>query len=245
MPPIPGIDDVSYWTSREATSTRELPSSLVILGGGVVGVEMAQVFVRFGVRVTLVEGGDRILSRDHPLTSKHVADQLEEEGLDPRTGVTAQRVRAGGAGPHRRALGRLDRRGRRAARGGGAATRGPPRAGRRGGRRDARRPRRARRPTTSCASPTACSWPEMWRAASSSRTSPTTKAGSPRARRRAFGRPRRPQRRAEGDVHRPRGGRPSGSPSRRRRQRASTRSRSRGTSRARARARPSRARAAT
>ena len=98
VPPIPGIDDVSYWTSREATSTRELPSSVVILGGGVVGVEMAQVFVRFGVRVTLVEGGERILSRDHPLTSKAVADQLEEEGLALRTGVTAQRLRAGGAG---------------------------------------------------------------------------------------------------------------------------------------------------
>ena len=98
VPPIPGIDDGSYWTSREATSTRDLPSSLVILGGGVVGVEMAQVFVRFGVRVTLVEGGERILSRDHPRTSKAVADQLEEEGLVMRTGVTAQRVRAGGAG---------------------------------------------------------------------------------------------------------------------------------------------------
>ncbi len=98
VPPIPGVDDVPYWTSRDATSTRVLPSSLVILGGGVVGVEMAQVFVRFGVRVTLVEGGDRILSRDHPLTSKHVADQLVEEGLELRLGVTAQGVRAGGAG---------------------------------------------------------------------------------------------------------------------------------------------------
>ncbi|MGZ5214313.1 MAG: FAD-dependent oxidoreductase, partial [Actinomycetota bacterium] len=56
------------------------------------------VFVRFGVRVTLVEGGDRILSRDHPLTSKAVEDQLVEEGLDLKTGVTAQRVRSGGAG---------------------------------------------------------------------------------------------------------------------------------------------------
>jgi pyruvate/2-oxoglutarate dehydrogenase complex dihydrolipoamide dehydrogenase (E3) component len=98
VPPIPGVDGVSYWTSRDATSTRELPSSLVILGGGVVGVEMAQVFVRFGVRVTLVEGGDRILSRDHPLTSKAVADQLTEEGLDLHAGVSAQLIRAGGAG---------------------------------------------------------------------------------------------------------------------------------------------------
>jgi pyruvate/2-oxoglutarate dehydrogenase complex dihydrolipoamide dehydrogenase (E3) component len=98
VPPIPGIDEVPYWTSRDATSTRELPSTLVILGGGVVGVEMAQVFVRFGARVTLVEGGDRILSRDHPLTSAAVADQLVDEGLDLRTGVTASAVRAGGAG---------------------------------------------------------------------------------------------------------------------------------------------------
>jgi pyruvate/2-oxoglutarate dehydrogenase complex dihydrolipoamide dehydrogenase (E3) component len=98
VPPIPGLDQVPYWTSRDATSTRDLPSSLVILGGGVVGVEMAQVFVRFGVRVTLVEGGDRILSRDHPLTSKAVAEQLTQEGLVLRTGVTAERVRAGGAG---------------------------------------------------------------------------------------------------------------------------------------------------
>jgi pyruvate/2-oxoglutarate dehydrogenase complex dihydrolipoamide dehydrogenase (E3) component len=98
IPPIPGLDAVPYWTSREATSTRELPSSLVILGGGVVGVEMAQVFVRFGVHVTLVEGGDRILSRDHPLTSAAVTDQLVEEGLDLRTGVTASAVKAGGPG---------------------------------------------------------------------------------------------------------------------------------------------------
>jgi len=54
--------------------------------------------VRFGVRVTLVEGGDRILSRDHPLTSKAVAEQLTQEALVLRTGVTAERVRAGGAG---------------------------------------------------------------------------------------------------------------------------------------------------
>ena len=71
IPPIDGIDTTSYWTSADATSTRELPSSLVILGGGVVGVELAQVFLRFGVAVTMVEGGDRILAREHPLTSTH------------------------------------------------------------------------------------------------------------------------------------------------------------------------------
>jgi len=98
VPPIPGLDEVPFWTSRDATSTRELPSSLVILGGGVIGVEMAQVFVRFGVKVTLVEGGDRLMARDHPLTSAAVSAQLQEEGLEIRMGVSATRVTAGGAG---------------------------------------------------------------------------------------------------------------------------------------------------
>jgi pyruvate/2-oxoglutarate dehydrogenase complex dihydrolipoamide dehydrogenase (E3) component len=98
VPPIPGLDTVPFWTSRDATSTRELPSSLVILGGGVVGAEMAQVFVRFGVKVTLVEGADRIMARDHPLTSAAIAQQLLEEGLEIRTGVSATRVAAGGVG---------------------------------------------------------------------------------------------------------------------------------------------------
>ena len=98
IPPIEGIADTSYWTSADATSTRELPSSLVILGGGVVGVELAQVFLRFGVGVTMVEGGERILAREHPLTSTHIGDQLVEEGLVLRTGVSASAVGTGGTG---------------------------------------------------------------------------------------------------------------------------------------------------
>jgi pyruvate/2-oxoglutarate dehydrogenase complex dihydrolipoamide dehydrogenase (E3) component len=98
IPSIDGIDTTPYWTSADATSTRDLPSSLVILGGGVVGVELAQVFLRFGVAVTMVEGGDRILAREHPLTSKHVTDQLVEEGLALRTGVSAKAVAMGGKG---------------------------------------------------------------------------------------------------------------------------------------------------
>jgi pyruvate/2-oxoglutarate dehydrogenase complex dihydrolipoamide dehydrogenase (E3) component len=98
IPPIDGIDTTPHWTSADATSTPDLPSSLVILGGGVVGVELAQVFLRFGVAVTMVEGGERILAREHPLTSKHIADQLLEEGLVLRTGVSAAAVATGGAG---------------------------------------------------------------------------------------------------------------------------------------------------
>ncbi len=98
VPPIDGLDRVSFWTSRDATSTRELPSSLVILGGGVVGVELGQAFLRFGTKVTIVEGSERVLSRDHPLSSKAVAEQLAIEGAELRTGVSAVGVRAGGAG---------------------------------------------------------------------------------------------------------------------------------------------------
>jgi pyruvate/2-oxoglutarate dehydrogenase complex dihydrolipoamide dehydrogenase (E3) component len=98
IPPIGGLEEAGYWTSNEATATRDLPSSIVILGGGPVGVEMAQVFVRFEVETTLVEGNDRILARDHPLNSKYVADQLLEEGTDIRTGVHATAVRRGGKG---------------------------------------------------------------------------------------------------------------------------------------------------
>lgn len=98
VPPIEGLDEAGYWTSREATSLRELPSSIVVLGGGPVGVEMAQVYARFGTRTVLVEGSDRILPRDHPRSSQAVAEQLESEGVELRIGVTATRVRRGGAG---------------------------------------------------------------------------------------------------------------------------------------------------
>ncbi len=98
IPPIDGLDAAGYWSSREATSTRELPSSLIVLGGGPIGVEMAQVFARFGTKVTVVEGNDRLLPRDHPLSSKAVADQIAGEGIVIRTGVTATSVDAGGPG---------------------------------------------------------------------------------------------------------------------------------------------------
>lgn len=98
IPPIGGLEAAGYWDSREATSTRELPSSLIVMGGGPVGVEMAQVFARFGTKVTVVEGNDRLLPRDHPLSSKAVADQIAEEGIDVRTGVTATAVDPGGPG---------------------------------------------------------------------------------------------------------------------------------------------------
>jgi dihydrolipoamide dehydrogenase len=102
VPALDGIDDIVPWTNREATSTRDLPESLVILGAGPTGVELGQVFARFGVPTALVASQPRILPRDHPRTSEAVEAGLRRDGVDIRTGVRALRIRAraGASGAH-------------------------------------------------------------------------------------------------------------------------------------------------
>jgi dihydrolipoamide dehydrogenase len=95
VPDLPGLDQIPYWTNREGTSARELPESLLILGGGPTGVEMAQVYGRYGVPVTMVESNPRILARDHPRNSALLQRTLEREGATIRVGVRAVRVHAG------------------------------------------------------------------------------------------------------------------------------------------------------
>lgn len=98
VPPMEGLETVGFWGSREATSVRDLPSSVVVLGGGPVGVEMAQVYARFGVDTTIIQRESRLLIYDHPRSSEAVTDQLVEEGVKIRTGVTATAIRSGGRG---------------------------------------------------------------------------------------------------------------------------------------------------
>ena len=92
VPPIPGLADIAYWTNREALEAKELPSSLVVLGGGAVGLELAQAFARFGVRVTVVEAADRLLPLEEPEAGELLAEVLGEEGIDVRVGAQATRV---------------------------------------------------------------------------------------------------------------------------------------------------------
>src|SRR5213076_3532697 len=95
IPPIPGLDRVRVWTNREATLARERPKSLVVLGGGPTGCELAQVYVRFGVPVTIVQSGDRLMPTEHPRNSEVVAQLLRRDGVDVRLGVRATAARAG------------------------------------------------------------------------------------------------------------------------------------------------------
>jgi pyruvate/2-oxoglutarate dehydrogenase complex dihydrolipoamide dehydrogenase (E3) component len=95
VPSLPGLDEIRTWTNRDATLTRKLPKSLIVLGGGPTGCEMAQVFARFGVPTTIVQSGDRIMPTDHPRNAEAVTKGLEESGVRIRLGVRAVAVRAG------------------------------------------------------------------------------------------------------------------------------------------------------
>ncbi|MFC6094755.1 NAD(P)/FAD-dependent oxidoreductase [Saccharothrix sp. BKS2] len=98
VPPLPGLSDVPHWGSREATSAQEVPTSLVVLGGGVVGVEMAQAWARLGSRVTLVASGERPLPKFEDFAGDLVADGLREDGVRVLTGVRATGVSTADAG---------------------------------------------------------------------------------------------------------------------------------------------------
>jgi pyruvate/2-oxoglutarate dehydrogenase complex dihydrolipoamide dehydrogenase (E3) component len=93
MPPIVGLDAVKPWNNRDATTAKQTPASMVILGGGPVGTEMAQAWSSFGAAVVLIQGGDRLLPRDEPFAGGLVADGLRERGVDVRTGAKAESVR--------------------------------------------------------------------------------------------------------------------------------------------------------
>lgn len=102
VPPIPGLDTLPILTSDNLWQLRERPPRLVVLGGGPIGCEMAQAFARLGSQVTVVEMGDRLLGREDPEVSAHVAGVFGAEGVDLRLGHRAVRVEAeGGAGAGR------------------------------------------------------------------------------------------------------------------------------------------------
>jgi dihydrolipoamide dehydrogenase len=96
IPPIDGLRDAGYWTNREASALQEIPASTVVIGGGPVGIELAQFLARFGSRVALAEGADRLAAREEVEVCALLRDALESDGIEVHTGVQATRVRRDG-----------------------------------------------------------------------------------------------------------------------------------------------------
>ena len=99
MPPIDGLDMVKAWNNREATTSKRVPSSMVVLGGGPVGAELAQAWSTLGTQVTLVGSDERILPHEEPFAGEQVAESLRDAyDIDVRTGTRAVAVAPAGEG---------------------------------------------------------------------------------------------------------------------------------------------------
>jgi pyruvate/2-oxoglutarate dehydrogenase complex dihydrolipoamide dehydrogenase (E3) component len=99
MPPIDGLDSVEAWNNRDATTSKRVPASMVVLGGGPVGAELSQAWSTLGTEVTLIEGENGLLPREEPSAGEQVAVSLRESyGIDVRTGTRAERISAAGDG---------------------------------------------------------------------------------------------------------------------------------------------------
>ena len=97
-PDVQGIDDVPTWTSDEALSVTGRPASLLVLGGGAVGCELAQVHARFGTTVTLVQSGPQLAGKEEPSIAALLAEALRRDGIDVRLDATVERFTATGDG---------------------------------------------------------------------------------------------------------------------------------------------------
>lgn len=92
VPPIPGLAGTPLWTNREAIEATEVPASLLVLGGGAIGAELAQVYARFGSKVTVVEAASHMLPNDEPEAGALLADVFAREGIEVHVGVQATGV---------------------------------------------------------------------------------------------------------------------------------------------------------
>ncbi|HEY7178894.1 MAG TPA: NAD(P)/FAD-dependent oxidoreductase, partial [Gaiella sp.] len=96
IPPIPGLADANAWTNREATTSEEAPERLIVLGGGVIGVELGQAWFTLGSQVTIVEAAPRLIAREEQFASKLVHESLVERGVEVRVGSPAASVSRNG-----------------------------------------------------------------------------------------------------------------------------------------------------
>ncbi len=100
LPPVPGLADARPWDNRGVTSAKEVPRRLLVIGGGAIGLEMAQAFRRLGAeQVTVIEAAPRLLVREEPFAGDEVGTALRAEGIEIHVGVTVSEVRRSGDGP--------------------------------------------------------------------------------------------------------------------------------------------------
>lgn len=92
IPPIAGLADTPYWTNHEAVETKEVPGSLIVIGGGAIGLELAQVFARFGADITVLEAAERLLPLEEPESGDLIAQVLRREGLAVHTSAKIDSV---------------------------------------------------------------------------------------------------------------------------------------------------------
>jgi pyruvate/2-oxoglutarate dehydrogenase complex dihydrolipoamide dehydrogenase (E3) component len=97
IPPISGLDKVNFWTTDDIIKAESLPESIVILGGGATGTELGQVLARFGVKVTIVEPGDRLLRLEEPEASEKIEKAFAEDGIVVHKGARAKEVETRGS----------------------------------------------------------------------------------------------------------------------------------------------------
>ncbi len=92
VPPIDGLADTPYWTNREALAATAAPASLIVLGGGAIGLELAQMYARFGSEVTVIEAGPRILGPEEPEAAELIAEVFRSEGIAVHVDAAASNV---------------------------------------------------------------------------------------------------------------------------------------------------------
>jgi pyruvate/2-oxoglutarate dehydrogenase complex dihydrolipoamide dehydrogenase (E3) component len=97
VPSVDGLADAEPWTPRDATSAKDVPGRLVVIGGGVVGCELATAWRGLGAEVTLIEKGERLLTHLDPVAGEAVAASLRESGVDVRLGAEVRSARREGA----------------------------------------------------------------------------------------------------------------------------------------------------
>jgi dihydrolipoamide dehydrogenase len=100
MPPIPGLTEARPWTNRDATAAKQVPPRLIVLGGGAIGLELAQAFRRLGSQeVTVVEAAPRLLVREEPFAAEEIRAALEAEGIAVHADIAVATVGRDGDGP--------------------------------------------------------------------------------------------------------------------------------------------------